>query len=67
MVLGPFGPPPSMTRQAMVAVLEGQPELQDFGFGVYDRRSKTAQQAAAEFAQSRNAMFEEGSLIQFEA
>jgi hypothetical protein len=46
-------------------VLEREPELGDFGFGVFDPRSKTSEQRAAELRRQREAIREPTALGQF--
>jgi hypothetical protein len=49
----------------MANVLEREPELGDFGFGVFHPRSKTLEQRAAELRRQREAIREPRALAQF--
>jgi len=46
-------------------IIEHRAELSDFGFGVFDPRSKTPEQRAKELAHNRELMFEPRSVDQF--
>jgi len=49
----------------MARILEREPELGDFGFGVFGPRRKTPAERAAELAQNREWMMAPRSLVQF--
>lgn len=51
----------------MAAVLEREPQLSDFGFGVFDPRSKTSAERAAELSRKRDSIREPRSLASFTA
>jgi hypothetical protein len=51
----------------MAAVLEREPHLSDFGFGVFDPRSKTPAERAAELRLNRDRIREPRSLARFMA
>jgi hypothetical protein len=51
----------------MDRVLEREPQLGDFGFGVYDPRSKTPEERAADLRRNRDLIREPRSLAQFMA
>ena len=51
----------------MTAILEREPQLSDFGFGVFDPRHKTPDQRAAELRQGRDDILHQRSLAQFVA
>ena len=55
-----------MTEATMRDITERYPELSDFGFGVYDPRSKTEHQRKAELAANREMLFDPQSLEQFD-
>jgi len=49
----------------MIRVMDENPNLSDFGFGVFDARLKSPSQRAAELAENRNKLLETRSLEQF--
>jgi hypothetical protein len=51
----------------MVKVLAREPELNDFGFGVFDPRSKTPEERAVVFRRDREFIRDPSSLAQFTA
>src|SRR4051812_27917274 len=53
-------------RTTMQAVLSSQPDLQDFGFGAFAARRKTAAQIKAEIEAGRARMLEPVYLEQFD-
>jgi hypothetical protein len=51
----------------MTAILEREPQLGDFDFGIFDSRNKTPEQREAELREGRDKIIEPRSLEQFEA
>jgi hypothetical protein len=62
-------PPAVLTKAAtdMKRVLSEEPELGDFGFGVFDARKKTVEQRQAEMTQERNDIQQPSALAAFVA
>lgn len=62
----PEGTPMEDSERVMRDIADRYPELSDFGFGVYDPRSKSPKQQQSELEKNRAYLFQPSSLVAFD-